>query len=73
MFAESLHCSSSTQYSDEKMLLGQLEGKLVVTKLLLKQGMPWSRIAELMDMTEAQIACVQRNFHWFQTPTDTAT
>lgn len=63
MFAESLHCSSPAQYPDEKMLLGQLEGKLVVTKLLLKQGMAWSRIAELMDMTEAQIACVQSDFH----------
>lgn len=63
MFTELLPSHYQDFQSDEKMIIGALEGKLVATKILLKQGMAWTRIAELMDMTEEQIACVQRDFH----------
>lgn len=63
MLSETYHQLTQTPQPIEKMITGALEGKLIATKILLKQGMDWSRIAELMDLTEEQITCVARDFH----------
>lgn len=63
MFAESLNHYYPVAQPGEKMLVGKLEGKLIAAKLLLKQGLAWPAIANLMDMTQEQIACVETHYH----------